>query len=333
MKKQDVMLGTGDIAVAIGITIFFAIMAILSLKTDAPGICIWIPGIGVVCGIFMIIYTVIDASNNKAKAEQQKNVAKTIIHDSSFGSGDLILYFDSNTKKVTICLATTERVIREEILDFCRSNIVRTDNNIVVVDNTNNKILSVRKDNEKIVNQVFCLDDDFKKLGISSKNSNASLKAFNDYAFMTDDTNEFVVIITPCKIRVIRYSDIVSITYEENGTDTYNKSLGGAVAGGLLFGEVGAIVGSNTAKAKHNKEVSKMSIKILLRSTSDSTIILTIYDGATLNTNVEASRIMYEGLMKEVSGIKDIFSIIIDIVDKKMASTPFSVPFAYLSDM
>ena len=35
----------------------------------------------------------------------------------------------------------------------------------------------------------------------------------------------------------------------------------------------------------------------------------------------------YEGLMKEVSGIKDIFSIIIDIVDKNVAqkkSTPVS---------
>lgn len=34
---------------------------------------------------------------------------------------------------------------------------------------------------------------------------------------------------------------------------------------------------------------------------------------------------LYEGLMKEVSGIKDIFSIIIDIVDKDIAMQKTSI--------
>lgn len=91
----------------------------------------------------------------------------------------------------------------------------------------------------------------------------------------------------------------------------YNKSLGGAVVGGLLFGGVGAIVGSNTAKTVKNKKIERMSIKILLKSTSDSTILLDIYktgkDRAVLETKNTADKIFYEGLMKEVTGIKDIF--------------------------
>lgn len=95
----------------------------------------------------------------------------------------------------------------------------------------------------------------------------------------------------------------------------------------MLFGGVGAIVGGSTAKAKQNKEVNTMSIKILLKSTSNPTLILKIYSGATLKTKESADRMHYEGLMKEVSGIKDIFSIIIDITDKnnaqaKSAPTP-----------
>ena len=66
-----------------------------------------------------------------------------------------------------------------------------------------------------------------------------------------------------------------------------------------------------------------MSIKILLKSTSDSTIILKIYeagpDGSLLETKKDADRMLYEGLMKEVTGIKDIFAIILDMVDKKVA--------------
>ena len=164
-----------------------------------------------------------------------------------------------------------------------------------------------------------------KKLGLTVDKSSLTLKAYNDYAFVTDDVNKFIAIVKPSSIQVLRYSDIVSISYEENGNNVYNKSLGGAVVGGLLFGGVGAIVGGNTAKATQNKEVSSMSIKILLKSTSDSAIILTIYNGPTLKTKETADRMHYEGLMKEVTGIKDIFSIIIDITDKSnslIASSP-----------
>ena len=62
----------------------------------------------------------------------------------------------------------------------------------------------------------------------------------------------------------------------------------------------------------------------MLKSTSDPTILLEIYnsrnDGTILETKKDADKIFYEGLMKEVTGIKDIFSIIIDIVDKSSAS-------------
>lgn len=145
----------------------------------------------------------------------------------------------------------------------------------------------------------------------SNEKSIPAVKAYNDYAFITDDANEFVAIVTPTSMHLHQYSDIVSITYEENGNDMYNKSLGGAVVGGLLFGGVGAIVGSNTAKTVKNKKIERMSIKILLKSTSDSTILLDIYktgkDRAVLETKNTADKIFYEGLMKEVTGIKDIF--------------------------
>lgn len=67
------------------------------------------------------------------------------------------------------------------------------------------------------------------------KKSTPAVKAYNDYAFITDDVNEFVAIVTPTSMHLHRYSDIVSISYEENGNDMYNKSLGGAVVGGLLL--------------------------------------------------------------------------------------------------
>jgi hypothetical protein len=319
MKRNEDLSVGGSIAV----TIVFAILAVVTYQTDSNGNPLaWIPGIMVIVGIIMTIIAVNKASNDSAKDEQQKNAARTIKYDSTFGKGDFKLYFDSVTSKVTICATTTDGAKQEEITNFVRSKAVETDNYLVAVDSKNHKILKTKNNYGKISKSICNLDEELKALGVIIKESNLNLKAYNDYAFVTDDINEFVAIVTPSKIHVHRYSDIVSISYEENGSDVFNKSIGGAVVGGLLFGGVGAIVGGNTAKAKQNKEVRNMSIKILLKSTSDSTIILKIYEGAVLETKKDADRIYYEGLMKEVSGIKDIFSIIIDIVDKKKVSSP-----------
>lgn len=322
MKRQD-ELGVGG---SIILTIVFAVMAVFTYQTDSSGEgnpLAWIPGVGVIAGIIMTIIAAINASNKSAREEQQKNFAKSITHDSSFGNGDLKLYFNSSDKKVTICATTTSGTSEKVIDNFEQRKSVETDNHIVSLDSSNNKVLRVKNNNGSIAFEECCINDELKKKGIEVKPSTPTIKSFNDYAFVTDDTNEFVAVVTPSKIHVLQYSDIVSISYEENGSDVFNKSLGGAVVGGLLFGGVGAIVGGNTAKAKQNKEVRNMSIKILLKSTSDSTIILNIYevgkDGSVLETKKDADRMHYEGLMKEVSGIKDIFSIIIDIVDKNIA--------------
>ncbi len=330
MKRQN-ELGVGG---SIILTIVFAVMAVFTYQTDSSGEgnpLAWIPGSGVIVGIIMTIITAINASNKSAREEQQKNFAKSITHDSSFGNGDLKLYFNSSNKKVTICATTTSGTSEKVIDNFEQRKSVETDNHIVSLDSSSNKVLRVKNNSGSIAFEECCINDELNKLNVVIKPSTPSIKAFNDYAFVTDDINEFVAIVTPSKIHVFRYSDIVSISYEENGSDIFNKSLGGAVVGGLLFGGVGAIVGGNTAKAKQNKEVRSMSIKILLKSTSDSTIILKIYevgkDGSVIETKKDTDRMYYEGLMKEVSGIKDIFSIIIDIVDKNIAtqkSTPIS---------
>lgn len=320
MKRQD-DLGVGG---SIFMTVVFAGMAIFTYQTDPSGNPLaWVPGIGVIVGIIMTIIAANKASNESARKEQQESFAKTVTHDSSFGNGDLKMYFDTSNKKVTVCATTTSGSNQKVVEDFVKSKTIKTDEHLVVLDSTSNKVLRAKNNNGSISLGQCCINNELEALGITIKPSTPTLKAFNDYAFVTDDVNEFIAIVTPTKIHVHRYSDIVSISYEENGSDVYNKSIGGAVVGGLLFGGVGAIVGGNTAKATQNKEIRIMSIKILLKSTSNSSIVLKIFeagvDGAILETKKDADRLHYEGLMKEVTGIKDIFSIILDIVDKNIA--------------
>lgn len=338
MKRQD-DLGVGG---SIFMTVVFAIMAFVTLQANDFDSSAWsvaiIPGAGVIVGIVMAIIAANKASNESARKDQQESFGKSITHDSSFGNGDLKLYFDSSAKKVTVCATTTSGTNQKVVEEFVKAKAVQTDNHIVALDSTSNKVIRAMSNNGNVALGEANINEKLAELGVDVKDSNPTLKHFNDYAFITDDKNEFVSIVTPTKIHVLRYSDIVSISYEENGSDVYNKSLGGAVVGGLLFGGVGAIVGGNTAKATQNKVIKIMSIKILLKSTSDSTIILKIYeagpDGNILETKKDADRMHYEGLMKEVTGIKDIFSIILDMVDKKIAqqkSVPVMQPVASTS--
>ena len=320
MKRQD-NFGVGG---SIFLTIIFAVMAIFSYQTSPSGNpLVFIPCIGILVGIVMVIKAAYKASNESAKKDQQEIFSKSIIYDSSYGNGDIKIYFDTANKKAIICATTTTNARQKVIEGFVKYKSVQTDEHLVSLDSSCNKVLRVKNNDGNIDLKECCINDELKRMEIDVKPSSPVIKSYNDYAFITDDVNEFVTIVTPTNIHVLRYSDIVSISYDENGSDVFNKSLGGAVAGGLLFGGVGAIVGGNTAKATQNKEVRDMTIKILLKSTSKSKIILKIYeagkDGAVLETKNDADKMHYEGLMKEVSGIKDIFAIIIDIVDKNIA--------------
>ena len=317
MKKKE-ELGLGF---AIFFTVVWAIMAIYTYANDG-GSAISTPLIGVGIGVVMIIITGIQKMKESEREAVQESVSRSIKHDISVGNGNIKLYFDSSKKTVTLSATSTSDADKETIEDFEYTDAVETDYHVVALDMHNLKVLCAGNDKGILTKEICNLSSELKELGISVKPSTPSIKAFNDYGFITDDVNEFVVIATPSKICVHRYSDIVSIAYEENGSDVFNKSIGGAVAGGILFGGVGAIVGGSTAKAKQNKEVSRMSIKILLKSTNNPNIILPIYevgkDGSLIETKNAADKMHYDGLMREVSGIKDIFSIIIDIVDKNV---------------
>lgn len=324
MEKQNDYVG--GLIVSVLLTLFLVAMAVVTYQDpDAPQWLGLILMLGAVLVIIATIAVIVEESNRKAKNEQQNKAAKNIEYDSDYGNEELKLYFDSKKAKVTICVATTTETKQEEIDNFIQSNIFNINNYIVVVDFVNLKILKVGSKDGKINKKLYELEDKLKSLDINLKNSEPALKTYNNYAFITDDINEYVVIVTPIGINIHRYSDIISVSYQENGTDVYNKSLGGAVVGGLLFGGIGAIVGGSTAKTKQNKEVNNMSIKILLKCTSNPTLILNIYDGAVLKTKNKSDQERYEKLMKEVSGIKDIFSIIIDIVDRRNVSTSSTV--------
>lgn len=157
--------------------------------------------------------------------------------------------------------------------------------------------------------------------------STINTKGVGNYLFIMDDFFKVLVLVGSSTREIFNYSDIIEVSYEENGSQLYTKSagrtVGGAIVGGVLMGGAGAVVGGLSGGSKQNKEIKNMDIKILLRSTSRTTCVLYFKDvDRVLKTKDETDRKLYETYVKNANQAKDILSIIID--NAKQSSVPIA---------
>ena len=159
--------------------------------------------------------------------------------------------------------------------------------------------------------------------------STINTREIGNYLFLMDDFFKVLVLVGPGHHEIINYSDIIEVSYEENGSQLYTKSagrtIGGAIVGGVLMGGAGAVVGGLSGASKQNKEIENMDIKILLRSTIRTSCVLHFKDvDRVLKTKEDADRKLYETYVKNANQAKDVLSVIID--DAKQASVPIAQP-------
>lgn len=153
-----------------------------------------------------------------------------------------------------------------------------------------------------------------EKKGLESK---VSVKSIGNYMFIMDNFFKVLVLIEENNYRIIHYSDIIEVSYEENGNQLFSKStgrtVGGAIVGGMLMGGAGAVVGGLSGDTKQNKEVKSMDIKILLRSTEQTSYVLHyMASSSPLKTKDTTDKERYEEFLKNANQAKDLLSIIID---------------------
>ena len=152
-------------------------------------------------------------------------------------------------------------------------------------------------------------------------------KKIGSYVFLMDEFYKVMIIISPLisSYQILNYSDIINVTYEEDGNTLFSKSMartvGGAIVGGALIGGAGAIVGGLSRDTSQNKKVQSMAIKILVRSTTTPSINLPInLIDETFNTKNEKSKNTYKSRIQEANEIKDLISVIIDNSNQQQAT-------------
>ncbi|NEZ80390.1 hypothetical protein EXM60_14685 [Clostridium botulinum] len=133
---------------------------------------------------------------------------------------------------------------------------------------------------------MFVASRHFKKSSIEGGHPKeveefVSTSEVSGYIKFNDNTKQ--VLISPkFNPRIVNYSDILDFELIENGKTVATKGgLGRAVAGGVLFGGVGAIVGGTTGKKKSISSISGMKIKVVVNDMSNPNIYINIITTST----------------------------------------------------
>jgi hypothetical protein len=105
-----------------------------------------------------------------------------------------------------------------------------------------------------------------------------------------NDNTKQVLISPEENPRIVNYSDILGFELIENGKSIVTEGgLGRAAAGGMLFGETGAIVGGITAKRESTDRISMLKIKIVIKDMNNPNAYISF-----INRPTETDSLLYK---------------------------------------
>jgi len=104
------------------------------------------------------------------------------------------------------------------------------------------------------------------------------------------------------EIKIYNYSDLLEFEVFENGSSIAHGSAGSALVGGLLFGTVGAIVGSSIANSA-TATCTDFQLRIRVKNFSNPEIIIDLISGSDVPKVCEGYKIVTEFARKVVTNL------------------------------
>lgn len=105
--------------------------------------------------------------------------------------------------------------------------------------------------------------------------------------------------------KIYSFGDIVGYELLENGDSITKGGLGRAVAGGVLLGGVGAIIGGATGKRKTKTIINSLKIKVTINDTSNPSTYINL-----ITTPTKADSFIYKTAYSSAQEIISVLSII-----------------------
>lgn len=191
-----------------------------------------------------------------------------------------------------------------------------------------------KKDGESMVSlftdDCFTFEDGKRELEEIKLAPQKLQKTINDFGatstfdtvHFNDKTNSLLIEISDIKAEVFQYDQIIGFDLIENGNNIISGGTGRAVAGGLLFGEVGAVVGGVTATRKTAELCTLLKIKITFRNCQRQSIDITFIEN---NNGLPKTSYEYSTKYELAEGIITALQVAVDKVKQSEVSPKTSV--------
>lgn len=146
-----------------------------------------------------------------------------------------------------------------------------------------------KKDKDVIINGSF---NPIKDIASIKAGIMVDLRLYTDHLTLKNYTVKQPITLNYSQITDVFYGNITEVQEKNKST------IGRAVAGGLLFGGAGAVVGAMTASGKKEKKVTKIMLIISYTSSQGEECFLELQDASFKGKKISAK-------LKELCNIKD----------------------------
>ena len=190
------------------------------------------------------------------------------------------------------------------------------------------------------VNGKYLCNDCFKSFKQSQKEKNIALKEeqkekkireyslakekaknfistsnVDKYIYFNDDIEEIYIPNFWVGPSFIKYYEILDFELLEDGTAVSSGGVGRAVAGGVLFGGAGAVVGAVTGKHKGTNIANSMEIRITTKDIDNPVVFIKIF-----KAEHKKGSFVYNAYRDKAYKILSMLQIIVDRVNKTQQS-------------
>ena len=135
--------------------------------------------------------------------------------------------------------------------------------------------------------------------------------------FFDDRTQTFIINKRNGQKELYAYNQVVDYELLEDGETVTKGGLGRAVAGGLMFGGAGAIVGGITGHKKSKSICKSLKIKITLRNSPKQTEYIDF-----ITSETKTSSFIYKTAYKSAQDVLSALQLVIDKANTDAAEEP-----------
>lgn len=134
--------------------------------------------------------------------------------------------------------------------------------------------------------------------------------------------------------RIISYKDIFSVELFEDGTSitrtVRTSQIGGAIVGGFVFGEAGAIIGGLSGKTETSAKIKRVDLRLIVNDTQAP-----LHDVAFMNIDGKKGGIIYSQAIQQARHWHGIVEVLIQRADAEERVPQIeerSVPAPFVAD-